>query len=57
LARLEEFLEERRRKQGPQIGVEAFERELHAHVAEVERELMAEELARHDVDVPPYFAL
>jgi hypothetical protein len=52
LARLEEFLEERRRKQGPQTGIEAFERELHAHVAEVERELMAEELARYDVDVP-----
>ncbi len=52
LARLEDFLEERRRKQGPQAGIEAFERELHAHVAEVERELMAEELARYDVDVP-----
>lgn len=51
-ARLEEFLEERRRKKGPQTGIEDFERELHAHVAEVERELMAEELARHDVDVP-----
>jgi hypothetical protein len=52
LARLEEFLKERRSKQGPQAGIEAFERELHAHVAEVERELMAEELARYDVDVP-----
>jgi len=52
MARLEEFLRERRRRQGPQTGIEAFERELHAHVAEVERELIAEELARYDVDVP-----
>jgi hypothetical protein len=51
-ARLEAFLEERRRRQGPQTGIEAFERELHTHVAAVEREILAEELARLDVDVP-----
>jgi hypothetical protein len=51
-ARLEGFLEEHRRRRGPQTGIEAFERELHARVAEVEREILAEELGRLDVDVP-----
>lgn len=50
--KLEAFLEEYRRRRGPQTGIESFERDLHAHIAEVEREIVAEELARLDVDVP-----
>lgn len=51
LTKLHRFLEDRR-KEGPAADFEAFERELHEVVAAVEREGLAEELARQDVDVP-----
>ena len=51
-ARLEAFLTEHRRQRGPQPGLETFERELHSRMAEVEREILAEELTQLDVDVP-----
>lgn len=52
MARLGDFLEQYRRQRGPHEGLEAFERELHQHVAALERELVAEELSRLDVDIP-----
>ena len=52
LARLRAFVAARE-KAAPGIGdIETFERELHGQVAEVEREVLAEELARQDLDVP-----
>jgi hypothetical protein len=50
LAQLDEFLSQRRRAWGdapPEF--EVFERELHVQVMNLERELIAEELARYDV--------
>lgn len=51
LARLRRFLEDRRvrRDDKPESFTE-FERSLHAKVMEVERELIAEEMARADID-------
>jgi adenine-specific DNA methylase len=52
LERLRTFLVARR-EAAPAVGdLEVFERELHAQVVEVEREMLASELARLDVDVP-----
>jgi len=52
LDRLREFLVARR-EAAPALGdLEVFERELHAQVLEVEREMLASELARLDLDVP-----
>ena len=50
-ARLREFLEARRSAK-PVDDFERFERDLHAVVAAVERDAVAEELSRLDVDVP-----
>jgi hypothetical protein len=52
LGRLRAFLTARQ-EAAPAIGeLEQFERELHAQVLEVEREVLASELARLDLDVP-----
>jgi hypothetical protein len=51
-ARLEQFLAERRRAKEAVPDLEAFERELHELVAAMEAEVIGDELARHDVDVP-----
>ena len=50
--RLEAFIAERR---SSKEDMECFERELHEYVVEVEREGLAEELARLDVDLPTTF--
>jgi hypothetical protein len=52
LARLQAFLAGRRRTREPTEDFERFERELHAMFAAAEREALAEELAKFDVDVP-----
>ena len=51
-ARLGEFLEARRRTKDPVEDLEQFERELHKRFAAAEAEVVAEELARFDVDLP-----
>jgi hypothetical protein len=54
LEQLGQFVRQRRQKWTTQAEVpdfEAFERELHEHMMALERELIAEELARYDVDV------
>ena len=50
--RLKAFIAERRSSKEPCGDMECFERELHEYVVEVEREVLAEELARLDVDLP-----
>jgi hypothetical protein len=52
LDRLQAFLAGRRSLQEPRSDMECFERELHEYVVAAERELLAEELARLDVDLP-----
>lgn len=52
LARLQQFIEAQRAKGAPSEDFAQFERELHAHVVAVEGELLSEELARWDVDLP-----
>ena len=52
LERLRAFLVARREAAPALSDLEGFERELHAQGGEVERELLASELARLDVDVP-----
>lgn len=52
LSRLVAFVEERRRGGMPVEDFEAFEREAHELFMAAERELLGEELARFDVDVP-----
>ncbi|MBW7935222.1 MAG: hypothetical protein H3C62_16770 [Gemmatimonadaceae bacterium] len=51
LEKLREFIETHRMKSkmGPQSFAD-FERDLHARVMEVERDMVAEEMARHDMD-------
>ena len=49
---LEKLIEDRRRSEEPLRDFGAFERDLHERVAEFEREVLAEELKRLDVDVP-----
>ena len=46
------FIAERRSSKEPRGDMECFERELHEYVVAAERELLAEELARLDVDLP-----
>jgi hypothetical protein len=51
--RLRQFVRQQRQPWTTQANVanlEAFERELHQHMMELERELIAEELARYDVE-------
>ena len=50
--RLQAFIAERRSSKEPCGDMECFERELHEYVVAVEREGLAEELARLDVDLP-----
>ena len=52
LARLVEFIEERRRSGCPTERFEVFEEEIHALCNEVERQALGEELSRYDVGVP-----
>ena len=50
--RLRQFIRERRQKRDQRLpDFEAFERELHEQIMALERELIAEELKRYDVDV------
>ncbi|AUX21226.1 uncharacterized protein SOCEGT47_017060 [Sorangium cellulosum] len=51
LARLKELLEERQGKP-PVDDFGSFERELRGRMAEIERDLLAEELQRFDIDAP-----
>ena len=51
LARIRRFLEDRRMRAGDKPGSFAdFEKELHAKIMELEREMIAEEMARADID-------
>jgi hypothetical protein len=51
--KLRAILEDRAmRQRGPKEPFEAFEKRLHGQLQEVERELLAEDLARADVDAP-----
>ena len=50
--RLQAFIAERLSSKEPRSDMECFERELHEYVVAAERELLAEELARLDVDLP-----
>ncbi len=53
MEQLSSFVEERRTTaHESQTDLEAFERELDRRMAAVKREILAEELARHDVDTP-----
>lgn len=47
---LQAFIAERRSSKQPRSDMECFERELHEYVVGAEREVLAEELARLDVD-------
>jgi hypothetical protein len=47
-----EFIEERRRARGPVADLEQFEREVRRRFMAAEAELVGEEIARFDVDVP-----
>ena len=50
--RLKNFLLPRRGSREVVQDLESFERELHRYFVEAEREVLAEELARFDVDLP-----
>jgi phage baseplate assembly protein gpV len=50
--RLQAFIAGRRSSKEPCGDMECLERELHEYVVEGEREVLAEELARLDVDLP-----
>ena len=50
--RLQAFIAERRSSKEPRSDMECFERELHEFVVAAEREVLAEELVRSDVDLP-----
>ena len=50
--RLQAFLGRRRSSSEPVDEMEDFERELHAYFVGAEQEVLAEELARLDVDLP-----
>src|ERR671911_1141709 len=50
--RLQAFITGRRSSKEPCGDMECFERELHEYVVAVEREVLAEELAGLDVDLP-----
>lgn len=52
LQRLSSFVDEQRRRREGVRDLEAFERELRSVLMAVEMELVGEELAKHDVDVP-----
>lgn len=49
---LEKLIKDRERSEAPVKDFEAFERDLHERVAEFERDVLAEELKRPDVDIP-----
>ena len=48
LQQLQDWLEQRRASGGPTGDLEAFEEHLHTLVMAVERDVIAEELARYD---------
>ena len=50
--RLQRFVQQRRSRREPVEDLEVFERELHEYFAAAEREVLAEELSRFDIDVP-----
>jgi hypothetical protein len=50
--RLKAFIAGQRSVKEPCADMECFERELHDYIVAVEREVLAEELARLDVDLP-----
>ncbi len=50
--RVQAFIDRRRAARAPVDDLEAVEREIHELVSELEREMVAEEVARFDVDVP-----
>jgi len=52
MEQLQSFIECRRTNTKPVADLEAFERELHERVLAVERDAMAAELAKFDIDVP-----
>ena len=52
LERLQQFIEAQRGKCPPSEDFEQFERALHRYVVAVECEVLGEELARYDVDLP-----
>lgn len=52
LERLQQFIEAQRARREPREDFEQFERELHRYVVAMECELLGEELARWDVDLP-----
>lgn len=52
LDELRAFTEGRRASRTPVKDLEEFEKELHARVVEVEREVLARELERFDIDLP-----
>ena len=52
LTELRRFIEEQRAAVPAACDFDQFERELHARIVDVEREILAEELTRYDVDVP-----
>jgi hypothetical protein len=52
LERLERFIATQRTKRQPSADFEQFERELHRYVVAAECEVLSEELARWDVDMP-----
>lgn len=49
---LRQFIEEHRARTIGSFDFEQFEKELHERIVALEREMLAEELSRHDVDVP-----
>jgi hypothetical protein len=52
VARLQKFLASRRAPRQPAAEFECFERELHGYFVAAEREVLGEELARWDLDLP-----
>lgn len=52
LDKLRKFIEQRSMKITPSSDLESFERELHACMVAIERDIMAEEFARWDVNMP-----
>lgn len=52
LDELQRFIDQHRSDPVGSVGFEQFEKVLHERIVAVEREMIAEELARYDVDVP-----
>lgn len=52
LDELQQFIDQHRSHPVGSVGFEQFEKVLHERIVALEREMLAEELSRHDVDVP-----